>query len=82
MFNQFYSGKRVLLTGHTGFKGSWLALWLTEMGAEVHGLSLAPEDGPSLHQIIAPERFASQRACDTATRTGARGVRRSGASGP
>ena len=37
----FWNGKRVLLTGHTGFKGSWLALWLSEMGAEVSGLSLA-----------------------------------------
>ncbi len=39
----FWRGKRVLLTGHTGFKGSWLALWLLELGAEVHGLALEPE---------------------------------------
>lgn len=64
MFSNYYSGKRILLTGHTGFKGSWLSLWLTEMGAEVHGLSLAPEDGLSLHELIAPERFASQTVCD------------------
>lgn len=64
MFNNFYSGKRVLLTGHTGFKGSWLSLWLNEMGAEVHGLSLEPEDGPSLHEVIPSQRFASQRSCD------------------
>ncbi|MDE5742894.1 MAG: CDP-glucose 4,6-dehydratase, partial [Bacteroidales bacterium] len=38
----FYKGKRVLLTGHTGFKGSWLAIWLHEMGAEVVGLALEP----------------------------------------
>ncbi|MDE6515530.1 MAG: CDP-glucose 4,6-dehydratase, partial [Bacteroidales bacterium] len=38
----FYKGKRVLLTGHTGFKGSWLAIWLHEMGAEVVGLALDP----------------------------------------
>lgn len=38
----FWSGRRVLLTGHTGFKGSWLALWLLEMGAELHGLALEP----------------------------------------
>ena len=38
-----FAGKRVLLTGHTGFKGSWLALWLTELGAEVTGYALAPE---------------------------------------
>lgn len=40
-------GRRVLVTGHTGFKGSWLALWLSQLGAEVHGFSLPPEE-PSL----------------------------------
>lgn len=44
----FWSGKRVLLTGHTGFKGSWAALWLARMGAEVHGLALPP-DGEDHH---------------------------------
>ncbi|WP_436318207.1 CDP-glucose 4,6-dehydratase [Variovorax boronicumulans] len=38
----FWQGKRVLITGHTGFKGSWLALWLHRLGAEVHGYALAP----------------------------------------
>lgn len=38
--HEFWAGKRVLLTGHTGFKGSWLALWLTELGAVVTGISL------------------------------------------
>ena len=41
-FRAFYKGKRVLLTGHTGFKGSWLAIWLYELGAEVIGVSLEP----------------------------------------
>ena len=40
--SSFYSGKRVLITGHTGFKGSWLSIWLHKMGAEVIGLSLDP----------------------------------------
>jgi CDP-glucose 4,6-dehydratase len=44
----FWNGKKVLLTGHTGFKGSWLYLWLGALGAHVHGLSLAPETTPSL----------------------------------
>ena len=40
MFNNIYKNKTVLLTGHTGFKGSWLALWLHEMGAKVIGYSI------------------------------------------
>ncbi|MFN9547790.1 MAG: CDP-glucose 4,6-dehydratase, partial [Cyanobacteriota bacterium] len=44
----FWKGKRVLLTGHTGFKGSWLALWLLELGVDLTGLALAPEPGPNL----------------------------------
>ena len=42
IFNNFYKGKRILITGHTGFKGSWLSIWLHELGAEVIGISLAP----------------------------------------
>jgi len=45
---QFWRGRRVLLTGHTGFKGSWLALWLSQLGAEVHGVALAPDTRPAL----------------------------------
>lgn len=44
----FWAGKRVFLTGHTGFKGAWLAFWLHEMGAEVHGYALAPDRPGSL----------------------------------
>lgn len=46
MFNDFYKGKKVLVTGHTGFKGSWLSIWLNELGADVYGISsetLGPE---------------------------------------
>ncbi len=47
-FNSAYQGKRVWLTGDTGFKGSWLALWLNQMGADVFGIGLAPDsrEGP------------------------------------
>ena len=47
----FWRGKKVLLTGHTGFKGSWLSLWLQQLGAEVHGLALAPPTQPSLFEV-------------------------------
>jgi len=46
----FWNGKRVLLTGHTGFKGSWLSLWLQSMGAQVVGYALAPPTNPSLFE--------------------------------
>jgi CDP-glucose 4,6-dehydratase len=48
----FWRGRRVLLTGHTGFKGSWLAFWLVELGAEVTGVALPPEPGPSLFKAL------------------------------
>jgi nucleoside-diphosphate-sugar epimerase len=47
----FWHGKRVLLTGHTGFKGSWLSLWLQSMGAQLVGYALAPPTNPSLFEI-------------------------------
>jgi CDP-glucose 4,6-dehydratase len=46
----FWAGKTVLLTGHTGFKGSWLSLWLQSMGAHVIGFALAPPSNPSLFE--------------------------------
>lgn len=48
MFGGAYDGKRVLITGHTGFKGSWLTTWLLRLGARVAGYSLAPPTNPSL----------------------------------
>lgn len=47
----FWKGKRVFVTGHTGFKGAWLALWLHHLGAEVTGYSLAPHTDPSLFEL-------------------------------
>jgi len=48
---EFWAGKRVFLTGHTGFKGSWLSLWLQSLGAELTGFSLAPPTQPSLFEM-------------------------------
>ena len=48
--SQFWCGKRVYLTGHTGFKGSWLSLWLQSMGAVVKGYALAPPTSPALFE--------------------------------
>ncbi len=64
MFGNYFSGKRVLVTGHTGFKGSWLSMWLKELGAEVTGLALPPETSPNLHQIIGPGTYASEFITD------------------
>lgn len=50
-FNNFYKDKRVLITGHTGFKGSWLSIWLRELGASVIGYALKPPTTPSLFGI-------------------------------
>jgi CDP-glucose 4,6-dehydratase len=51
----FWKGKKVFLTGHTGFKGSWLSLWLASMGAKVTGFALAPNTRPSLFDVLAIE---------------------------
>lgn len=53
LFGDTFRGKRVLLTGHTGFKGSWLALWLHELGADVTGISLPPETAPNHWDMLA-----------------------------
>lgn len=52
----FWKGRRVLLTGHTGFKGSWLLLWLQELGAQVWTYSLEPEGDPNLFQLLSAVR--------------------------
>jgi CDP-glucose 4,6-dehydratase len=58
----FWRAKRVFLTGHTGFKGSWLSLWLQSLGAEVYGLALEPPTTPNLFTV-------AQVAADTASHT-------------
>ena len=60
----FWQGKRVLLTGHTGFKGSWLSLWLLELGSIVTGFSLPPETDPSLFTQLGLESRLDHRLGD------------------
>lgn len=60
----FWAGKRVLLTGHTGFKGSWAAVWLKRMGAEVTGIALPPDQTPALFQLAGVERQITSRFVD------------------
>lgn len=54
----------MLLTGHTGFKGSWLAHWLSHLGAEVTGVALPPEDRPSLFELSHVTQICDSRFCD------------------
>lgn len=60
MFYDIYKNKKVFLTGHTGFKGSWLALWLTVLGADVCGYSLAPNTKPSMFNSLNIEEKISK----------------------
>ncbi len=60
IFDGFYKDKKILVTGHTGFKGSWLSMWLRELGAEVAGFALEPPSKPSLYEVSGMEgRMAS-----------------------
>jgi CDP-glucose 4,6-dehydratase len=52
LFGNIYKNKKVLITGHTGFKGSWLALWLKELGADVYGYALSPSSNPSHFNLL------------------------------
>jgi len=52
VFQNVFKDKKILITGHTGFKGSWLSAWLYSIGAEVNGLALAPPSSPSLFEVV------------------------------
>jgi CDP-glucose 4,6-dehydratase len=60
----FWAGKKVLLTGHTGFKGSWLAMWLQQLGADVVGLALPPANSPNLFELADIGKLLDSRLVD------------------
>lgn len=60
----FWKGKRVLVTGHTGFKGAWLTIWLERLGAEVTGVSLPPSTAPNLFGLARVEALCRSEYCD------------------
>lgn len=63
-FRDFYRGKKVIITGHTGFKGSWLASWLEILNAEVYGVALEPNTDPALFDILGLKDRVNHRILD------------------
>lgn len=63
-FENSLSGRRVLVTGHTGFKGGWLSMWLKEIGADVAGISLAPNTEPNLFEAAKIENITQHHILD------------------
>lgn len=65
MFGHSYFGKKVVITGHTGFKGSWLSIWLNMLGAEIFGISTGPPTRPSMfNELGLAEFFVEDHLCD------------------
>lgn len=64
MDQSFWAGKRVFVTGHTGFKGGWLSLWLQELGAQVFGFALPPPTTPSLYELAGVSDHMESRIGD------------------
>lgn len=64
LYLSLFRGRKVLVTGHTGFKGSWLSIWLHELGAEVHGVALDPPTNPSLFERAGVEGLVSDNRLD------------------
>jgi CDP-glucose 4,6-dehydratase len=64
LFDGFYKGRKVLITGHTGFKGSWLSILLKWLGADIYGYALNPPTSPSLYEVANIDRFISSTIGD------------------
>src|SRR4051812_44269949 len=75
----FWAGRRVVLTGHTGFKGSWLALWLHRLGASVVGIALPPGTTPSVAGLAGIEQLLETHILDIRDAEALRGLMRSAA---
>lgn len=61
---EFWQGKKVLITGHTGFKGAWLSLWLYQMGAKVAGIGLEHDVQPNLFESLELDEIIQHHECD------------------
>jgi len=61
---EFWDGKRVFLTGHSGFKGSWLSIWLSHLGASVYGYALLPPTSPSLFNVAKVDNLVKTKIGD------------------
>ena len=64
IFDKFWLNKKVLITGHTGFKGSWLYYWLSQLGADVAGIALSPEARPNLFEALRLNQIGSSHMSD------------------
>jgi CDP-glucose 4,6-dehydratase len=64
LLRETYAGKKVFLTGHTGFKGAWLLYWLHTLGAEIKGYALAPDSEPSLYKLLDGDRLCESVIAD------------------
>ena len=64
LLGDYYRGKRILVTGHTGFKGAWLSAWLHQLGAKVSGLALPPDGSSSIHGLLPQGTFEQEHFVD------------------